>query len=175
MTSFHVLTRDELLDEIARTWSALNDALDQLTPAQLSGPTDANGWRVQDHLCHMGAWHNWARLRLEGRPSWEGLGITEADVNSGDTDTINAAIRAGHAAKTPPEARTFLTETHDQLAALVAGLDDAVLSQPFRALAPDEPADRVIPPASHIIYESTAEHYREHLGWLRSYAFDGGA
>ncbi len=174
MTDFHVLTKDALLDEIAHTWAELNDALDRLTPEQLSGPTDANGWRVQDHLSHMGAWHNWARLRLQGRPTWEGLGVTEADVNSGDTDTVNAAIRARHAAKTPAEARAFLTETHDRLVALVAGLDDAVLSQPFRALGPDEPADRVIPPASHIIYESTAEHYREHLGWLRSYEFDGG-
>lgn len=173
MTEFHVLTRDALLDEIGRTWATLNDALDALTPEQLSGPTDANGWRVQDHLSHMGAWHNWARLRIQGRPSWEGLGITEDDVRSGDTDTANAAIRARHADKTPAEARAFLNETHDLLVAMVAGMDDAALPQPFRALGPDEPPDRVIPPASHIIYESTAEHYREHLGWLQSYEFGG--
>ena len=52
--------------------------------------------------------------------------------------------------------------------------DEAALSLPFRTLGPNEPADRVIPPVSHIIYESTAEHYREHLGWLRSYGFDEG-
>ena len=124
---------------------------------------------MQDHLSHMGAWHNWARLRVQGRPSWEGLGITEADVSSGDTDTANAAIRACHAGKTPAEARAFLTETHDLLVEMLAGLDGAVLSLPFRALGPDEPADRVIPPVSHIVYESTAGHYEEHLGWLRWY------
>ncbi len=169
MTDFHVLTKDALLEEISRGWAELNRALDKLTPEQLSGPTDANGWRVQDHLSHMGAWHNWARLRVQGRPSWEALGITEADVRSGDTDSINAAIRACHAGKTPAEARAFLTETHDLLVEMLAGLDGAVLSLPFRALGPDEPADRVIPPVSHIVYESTAGHYEEHLGWLRGY------
>ena len=169
MTDFHVLTKEALLDEIGRGWQDLNDALDRLTSEQMSGPTDANGWRVQDHLSHIGAWHNWARLRMQGRPTWEGLGITEADVSSGDTDTANAAIRARHAAKTPAEARAFLTETHDLLVAQVAGLDEAALPLPFRALGPNEPADRVIPPVSHILYESTVEHYREHSGWLGSY------
>lgn len=171
MTDFHVFTKDALLDEIGRAWEELTRALDELTPAQMSGSTDANGWRVQDHLSHMGAWHNWARLRMQGRPTWEGLGITAADVSSGDTDTANAAIRARHAAKTPAEARAFLTETHDLLVNQIAGLDEAALPLPFRALAPDEPADRVIPPVSHIVYESTAGHYREHLEWLRSYEF----
>ena len=170
MTDFHVFTKEALLDEIGRAWDELNRALDSLTPEQMSGPTDANGWRVQDHLSHMGAWHNWARLRPQGRPTWEGLGITEADVSSGDTDVANAAIRARHAVKTPAEARAFLTETHDLLLAHIAGLDEAVLPLPFRALGPDEPVDRVIPPVSHIVYESTAGHYREHLEWLRSYA-----
>ena len=212
MTDFHLFTKDALLDEIGRAWDELNHALDDLTPEQMSGPTDANGWRVQDHLSHMGAWHNWARLRPQGWPTWEGLGITDnsgfestatytvrvgdppavsidasaktgpaplaidftADVSSGDTDTANAAIRARHAAKTPAEARAFLTETHDLLLAHIAGLDESVLPLPFRALGPDEPADRVIPPVSHIVYESTAGHYREHLGWLRSYAFGAG-
>ena len=171
MTDFHVLTREALLDEIGRAWAELNDALDKLTSAQMSGPTDSNGWRVQDHLSHMGAWHNWARLRMQGRPTWEGLGITEADVSSGDTDTANAAIRARHAAKTPAEARAFLIETHDLLLAHLAGLDEVALSLPFRTLGPNEPADRVIPAVSHIVYESTAGHYHEHLGWLRSYTF----
>jgi uncharacterized protein (TIGR03083 family) len=173
MTEFHVLTRDALLTEIGRAWAELNDALDRLTTEQLSGPTDANGWRVQDHLSHMGAWHNWARLRVQGRPSWEGLGITEDDVRSGDTDTVNDAVRARHAHKTPTKARAYLTETHDLLVAMVAELDESALPLPFRALGPDEPPDRVIPPVSHIVYESTAGHYEEHLGWLRGYGFDG--
>ena len=173
MTDFHVLTKDALLDEISRTWAELNGALDALTPEQLSGPTDANGWRVQDHLSHMGQWHNWARLRVQGRPSSEGLGITEDEIRGGDTDIINAAIRARHADKTAAEARAFLNETHDLLVALVVAMDAAALPLPFRALGPDEPPDRVIPPASHIIYESTAGHYIEHLGWLRSYEFGG--
>ena len=172
MTDFHVLTKVALLDQISRGWEELSRALDSLTPEQMSGPTDANGWRVQDHLSHMGAWHNWARLRMQGRPTWEGLGITEADVSSGDTDTANAAIRARHAGKTPAEARAFLSETHDLLVAHVAGLEDAVLPLPFRALGRNEPADRVIPPVSHIVFESTANHYREHLEWLRSYRVD---
>ncbi len=173
MTDFHVLTKVALLDQISRGWEELSRALDSLTPEQMSGPTDANGWRVQDHLSHMGAWHNWARLRMQGRPTWEGLGITEADVSSGDTDTANAAIRARHAGKTAAEARTFLTETYHLLVAHVAGLDEAALSLPFRTLGPNEPADRVIPPVSHIVFESTVEHYREHLGWFGSYRFDG--
>ncbi|HQF70663.1 MAG TPA: maleylpyruvate isomerase N-terminal domain-containing protein, partial [Promineifilum sp.] len=77
MTDFYVFAKDALLDEIGRAWDELNRALDELTPTQMSGPTDANGWRVQDHLSHMGAWHNWARLRMQGRPTWEGLGISE--------------------------------------------------------------------------------------------------
>ena len=106
-----------------------------------------------------------------GRRGEEGRAFLGADVGGGDPGQANAAMRARHAAKTPAEARAFLIETHDLLLAHLAGLDEVALSLPFRTLGPNEPADRVIPAVSHIVYESTAGHYHEHLGWLRSYTF----
>lgn len=171
MTEPDAMNKIQLQQAMGRAWVELNATLDHLTPEQLSDLTDANGWRVQDHIAHMAAWNNWALLRRQGRPSWEGLGVSEADVKGGDNDRINAAIVAANAGKTASEARIFLFDTHQALLALVKASDEAALAGPFRELGPNEPPDRAVPPLWKVIYETTADHYEDHLRWMHAYDF----
>lgn len=160
----------ELLVEVDRTWTAVNDALDELEPEQYTAPTDPQGWGVRDHLTHMGAWNYWAVYVMQGKPTWEAMGIPEELYRAGDGDAVNAAIQAMHARKSPAEARAYLQASHDHLMGKVAAMSDEELAGPFRPLRADEPPDRVIPPALHVVYETTADHYSDHLAWFQALA-----
>jgi hypothetical protein len=170
MADERLFTRDELFDEIDRRWSELNAALDALPPDRLTGPRDAAGWTVTDHINHMAAWDEWATHLLQGRPGWEGLGISETLYKEGDEDTTNATIRDNHAGRTPAEARAALGAAHAQLMVLTRPMDDRALATPYRPRTTDDDPARTIPPVSNVLYGTTAEHYAEHLGWLRTLA-----
>ncbi|MEZ4519502.1 MAG: ClbS/DfsB family four-helix bundle protein [Chloroflexota bacterium] len=159
-------TKAELLAEIDTAWAALNEALDNLPPERMTSPTDEVGWSVKDHVSHLAAWDTWAVYLLQGKPGWEGLGIDEAVYKQGNDDATNAAIYPLHAGKSPAKTRADLLAAHDELMALIAPMDDAVMAGPYRALRPGEPADRVLPSTGNILYGTTAEHYTEHLGWF---------
>lgn len=158
----------ELLAEIDRAWTALNTTLDKLTPAQMVSPTDSLGWAVKDHLNHIAAWNNGEAYRLQGKPMWEGMGITKDDMQSGEDDVINAAVFAVYGGNTADEARAFLRESHEGLLDYILPMTDEQLAGPFRQKRPDEPADRVIAPLSARLWSVTAEHYDEHRGWLEA-------
>lgn len=160
----------ELLAEVESIWTAMNAALDELTLGQYTSPTDPLGWNVRDHVCHMAAWDNWAVSIMNGRPGWEGMGISEEAYRADGTDGANAAIRERHMSKSPSEARSFLQASHNRLMGMVAALSDEELARPFRPLRADEPPDRVIPPTRHVVYETTADHYEEHLEWFLALA-----
>jgi hypothetical protein len=91
-------------------------------------------------------------------------------LREGDEDTTNAAIRDNHAGRTPAEARAALGAAHAQLMALTRPMDDPALAAPYRPRTADDDPARTIPPVSNVLYGTTAEHYAEHLGWLRALA-----
>ncbi len=170
MADERLFTRDELFAEIERTWTELNDALDGLSADQMTGPQDPAGWTVKDHVSHMAAWDDWAFFLMQGKPGWDGLGISEALYRDGDEDSTNAAIHALHAGKSADEARADLVAAHEQLMALATMLDDGGLAAPYRPRTVDDPPERIIPPVSSVLYGTTAEHYAEHTGWFLALA-----
>jgi uncharacterized damage-inducible protein DinB len=40
-------------------WQQLNELLGSLSTEQLTGPRDAHGWSVREHLIHISAWEHW--------------------------------------------------------------------------------------------------------------------
>jgi len=156
----------ELLDDIKGSWAELNGALDRLTEDQKTTIRDAQGWAVKDHLIHMAAWERSMVFFLKGKPRHEGLGVDEQVYLRHDDDEINAAVYEGSKDLTLDEAVAQFRDVHEQLMRLVEPLTDADLQKPYSHYLPDEPREGDEPTALDMICGNTADHFREHLGWI---------
>lgn len=155
---------DALLDEIETSWRALWQDLEPLTDEELTGPTDAAGWRAQDHLAHLGAWERGVIFMLHGHPFRAGLGIDESLWVEGDIDAVNAAIFDLNRERALEDVRTGLRATHTELVAEVGTLDGERLDT---RIAPGDSGDPSAPPTlREKIIGNTAEHYPEHAEWI---------
>lgn len=145
----------ELLRRIAQGWEALENAIGQLSPDQLTRPGRDGGWPVKEHLAHLAAWERSALAALQCQPRHLALGVDQATYDTGDDERINAVIEQNNRARPLAEVLADLRETHRQMLKALEGLGFAAL------LAEHEGArqlDRVI--------GNTYEHYEEHLPWM---------
>ena len=169
MAEWRRATKSKLLQEIERSWSELNQALDQLTEEQMTNLQDAQGWTIKDHIAHMAAWERSAVYFLEGKPRHEALGIDEELYLNGDGDK-NDAIRKQTDHLSLAEARSELDRVQARLLELLAPMTDADLLKSYSYYLPNEPGEDDGRPASDVIYGNSADHFAEHLGWIRSLA-----
>lgn len=153
-----------VLDQIEGPWQALWETVDAFSDEELTGPTDAGGWRAQDHLAHLGAWERGVIFMLNGHPFHAGLGV-EADVwTNGDIDAVNAVIYELNRDRMLDDVRTGLRATHTELLTTIGSLDPDQLDAP---IPPDDAADPANPPALRDkIAGNTWEHYPEHAEWI---------
>lgn len=163
-----VTTKAELLRDTEQSWQELNSLLDQLPEAQATGPQDAEGWTVKDHVIHMAAWERSVVFLLQGKPRHEGLGVEEQLYQTGDYEPINAAIYEQRKDLPFPDALAQFRDVHSQLLNLLQSLSDADLQKPYRHYLPDEPGDGADRKAFDVVYANTADHFGEHLGWIRA-------
>jgi hypothetical protein len=164
--------KDQLLREIDRGWADLVAFLDQAGEEALTGPVDAEGWTVKDHVVHLAAWERSALFLLQGRPRHEGLGVSEATYLSNTDgekawDAINAAIKQ-NASLSLSEALADLHQTHEYLLEALQPLTDEELELPYAHYLPDEPGEGAGPPAFGVVSGNSWEHYVEHLEWMRA-------
>ncbi|CAA9556578.1 MAG: hypothetical protein AVDCRST_MAG18-722 [uncultured Thermomicrobiales bacterium] len=162
------LPRDkaEVLARIAASHATLQATLGQWTDAQLTGPTDAQGWTIKDHLTHLAAWERSMVSLLHGRPRHEGLGVPEAVYQRDEIDEINAAIRERHKDCSLAEARELFADTHRQMLTTLDARTYDDLLKPYSHYLPDEPGDDNGSPVLDKVMGNTAEHYAEHLPWM---------
>ena len=153
----------ELLRDIDTAWNALNGAIAQLTDDQMSGPADAAGWTVKDHLAHLAAWENSVLVILrDRRPQHEGLGVNKAIWDAEDIDATNEAVRRDNADAPLDEVLIRLETVHAQLVQTIREITDAELRLPV---------DHWVSgggdfPVVHKITGNTSEHYPEHREWM---------
>lgn len=153
----------ELLRDIDAAWNALNGAIAQLSDAQMTGPTDAAGWTVKDHLAHLAAWENSVLVILrDRRPQHEGLGVDKATWDGEDIDVTNEAVRRDNANAPLDEVLIRLETVHAQLVQTIREMTDAELRLPV---------DHWVSgggdfPVVHKITGNTSEHYPEHREWM---------
>jgi hypothetical protein len=158
----------ELLSEVERTWSALNGALGRLTPEQMAEIRDPEGWAVKDHLVHMAAWERSVVVFLEGRPRYEGLGVSQELYEKGDEDEVNAAIQKAGRDMSLSEALGELRAVHGRMLALIEQMSDDDMMKANSDFQPDMEGERDERPVVGMIYSNTANHFREHQGWIES-------
>lgn len=158
----------ELLEQIAQHWTALNTALDALSPTALTTIQDAQGWSVKDHLIHIRSWERSALCLLQRKPRHLALEVDEALYLQGGEDAINAAIFQKHQDEPLAEVLASFRANHQQLLAALQPLTDADLQKRYRFYLPQEPGEGDGPLAFTIVYNNTAHHYAEHLAWIEA-------
>lgn len=146
-------------------------ALDRLSEAQITGPKDAAGWNVRDHITHLAAWADGVAALLRREDRWAAMGVPRSipEGEHVDYDTINEQIAEQHRARSAFAARELLRDAHARLAAAVESLSDEQLAWPY---------DRFVAPFTggegRAIVEYIAgnhyDHFEEHLPWLLAIA-----
>lgn len=163
-------TKAEGLELMERGWRELQAALDALSEAQMTGPTDEQGWTGKDHIAHLAAWERSMVYLFSGRPRHLGLGVDEALYLAHDDDAINASIQQRHAAHPLAAARAFHKDVHRQLVAAVEALSDEDVQKPYSHFLPDEPGHDDGSPIAWRIAGNSFGHYEDHLPWLLAIA-----
>ncbi|MCU0498684.1 MAG: ClbS/DfsB family four-helix bundle protein [Anaerolineae bacterium] len=160
----YITTKTDLLAHIERDWAALQRLIDSLTPAQLTTILNADGWRIQDHLAHLAAWHRLVIAFLDRQPPHEALGVPIDLYHRFDLDAINQIIFEREREIPLAQAREKLQATHDAILRQLAPLSDADLNQPYHHYQPQDP--ELDYPAINVVYGNTAHHYRTHQAWI---------
>jgi hypothetical protein len=154
--------------------AGLEAALDRLSEEQLTGPRDAVGWNLRDHLTHLATWANGITALLRGEDRWAAMGAAPTLAANTpepqlDFDVINEQIAEQHRHLSGGEARALVVAAHRRLAAEVEKLSDEQLAWPAKRFAKPAVGD-----GSRAIVEyiagDTYEHYGEHLGWMEAIA-----
>jgi hypothetical protein len=163
-------TKEALLKEISETWDALNTRLGSLSENQLTNLKDAQGWSIKDHLTHLTAWERGSVFFLQGLPRHEGLGVERSLYLTDFEEEVNAAIQQAHQDQSLSAALDESRETHQELLRLLNSLNEADLRKPYHYYLPDEPGGEANRLAIDVVYNNSANHYREHMPWIEAIA-----
>jgi len=164
------LPRDkaELLERIEAARAALDQAIGQLSDAQLVAPGPYEGWSVKDHLAHLAAWEQGIAALLQGRPRYAAMGVDEPTYLTAGTDAINAAVYERNKDGPLREVLADFRQTQRDLLAALAALSDADLLKTYSHYQPDEPGKDRGEPVLKWIVGNTYEHYAEHQAWIEA-------
>jgi L-alanine-DL-glutamate epimerase-like enolase superfamily enzyme len=160
------LSKATLLAQIDSAWSELTTFVAQLNTEQLARQ-DGAGWTVKDHLAHLIPWAQGMAALLKHQPRWAAMGLGEHSPTKLGIDETNARLHRQRADQPLHAILIELAATHQQMLATLAGLTDAELHQTYSYYQPQEPGRESGAPIINWVAGNTAEHYREHLAWLK--------
>lgn len=160
----------ELLDRLDRSWTALRETISNLSPGQLTSPTDNGGWTAKDHLAHLTAWERSMVFLLRHRPRHEGLGVDESLYLDGGEDEINAAIQQATKELPLDQVLAALEATHLELLALIQDLPEEKLRQTYSDFLPDEPGIDSGEPILWRISGNSDTHFDLHRAYIEAIA-----
>lgn len=157
----------ELRERMDAGLAAFEAALDRLSDEQMTGPKDAAGWNVRDHLTHLAVWANGISALLRREDRWAAMGVPRStpEGNDVDYDAINEQIAERHRHLSASETRELLVAAHRRLVEAVEGLADEQLGWPYdRFVAPFSGTEGR--PIVEYIAGNDYDHFAEHLDWL---------
>ena len=140
----------ELLEQDDRGWADFRSLIDGLTPEQASEPGYNGEWSIKDLIAHVGSWFAEAAVMLEQMRMGT---YTKERI---DVDGLNETWFETWRDKDLATVRTELMAARARM-----------LEEWDRISEPDDEARRWF-------YESTAEHYEEHIPRLREWAAELG-
>jgi hypothetical protein len=160
-------TKADLLARMAQGRAALEQALGQLSEAQLTATGPNGGWAIKDHLFHLAAWERGIAALLQRRPRWAAMGLDEAAISNYDEERVNALIYQKNEDRSLVEILADFHEAHRHMLAALDGLSDAELFKPY-AYFTGEAAGSDTRPIIGWIIGNTYEHYAEHQAWIEA-------
>jgi hypothetical protein len=122
------LRKKDLLDEIQRERTALDNALALLTPRQMTRPgVTRGGWSTKDVLAHVVAWQQlnlgWYEAGLRGeKPAMPAVGYTLRDL-----PRLNQMLFRKHHGRSLRAIEADYAAYHKRVVALINSLSDAEL------------------------------------------------
>jgi|WetSurMetagenome_2_1015567.scaffolds.fasta_scaffold171435_2 hypothetical protein len=166
MANNSIQVRKRLLEDIDKSWKALQNHISRLSETQITTIHDNSGWSIHDHLAHLEAWENSVVFFLLGKPRYQGLGIEETIFNNGTIDEINIQIHNSHKEQSYTQLLDQLKSTHEKLISLISPLTDEELTKPIRSYHP-ETSNNDNRNVVDIIRDNSSGHYDEHLDWIK--------
>ena len=157
------ITVANLQARIAAAWQAFQVFLRELTPEQLSGPTDAQGWTIKDHAIHIALWENSLLALLNSESRAASFGIDEAVWQQG-SDAINRILQQRYQDLSIDEVYKTLETNHQAVVARIAEFSDRDLLRPHREFQAGSTNND---PIIGWMVGNTFEHYPEHEAWMR--------
>lgn len=158
------MTREKLLNEIVSSWNELQTYLASLTDEQLTRSTDTSGWTVKDHIIHLAVWVNAGLEMLKGKSKRIILDISP-DVWGQGEDPINAVLHKRHHKIPLDKAIQTLRQNHTQFLKKLDTMSENDLQLPHSHYQLDSTEEH---PIIDFIFWDTAEHYREHIPWIKA-------
>jgi uncharacterized protein (TIGR03083 family) len=158
------ITTANLLGRIGRGWDDLQAMIARLSREQLTGPADAAGWTVKDHLIHLAAWEDGIAAMLGGHSRLEAMGIDQATWESG-TDAVNEAIYERNRELGLDAALERCRQVHQRLLDRIGAMSDADLLRPYSDFQPEAASAQ---PILGWIVGNSFGHYAEHRPWIEA-------
>jgi hypothetical protein len=166
---FEPKNKSELLERMERARTGFEQAIGQLSEAQLTTPHPDSGWTIKDHLAHLAAWEAGIAALLQRQPRWEAMGVDEATAENHEMDDLNDIIYRQHQDRPLAEVRTYFDEAHRQMLAALSLLSDEELFKPYAYYEGEKASDdNDTQPVINWISGNTYEHYEEHQGWIEA-------
>jgi len=160
----------ETLAQLDQWWHELEQTLDGWSEAQMTGPRDAVGWSVKDHLSHLMVWEAGIVALLAKQPRFAAMGFDASAPRTLTEDEMNAHVQQRFAATALAEVRDGLRRTHAALRAGIEAMPPDDLLKGYGHFQPDETAADSRRPVLSWIFGNSSGHFEEHLPWMRAIA-----
>ncbi len=156
------LSKAELLERIHRSWSDLEQAIAQLSDAQLSAPALSGGWAIKDMLAHLASWEqrctDWIAVSLRDEtPQRPEPGVTWDDI-----DQLNERTFIENQQRSPQEIIAASGAIHKRFLEQIQLLSEDDLNNPHRFPWTEDEA------LVWFIGSNSYEHYHEHVEQIRA-------
>jgi hypothetical protein len=152
-------SKAELLELVHREYAALEQAIGQLSEAQLTKPIDGS-WSAKDILAHVAAWQQILLVFHIGRqPFKQAAPGIAVDYQTSDVDTINEALYQRDRERPLAEVLDTFRRSHQQALATIEGMSESDL---FRSYTPPGRDPSSGGQLVNWIAGDTYEHYLEH-------------
>jgi hypothetical protein len=150
-------------EERMRAFVASTDALPE---AEWTGPTDANGWSVKDHVMCVVSWTRAEIALLQfGTPLKESQGMSDALWDTWNFDQWNDHVRQQWLNDSPAAVRAERDSVFAKLIEVVSGLSDDDLARPAAAFGYDWEGEKSLLAE---LTEYHGDHFKEHQGYIEA-------
>ncbi|HEX2906952.1 MAG TPA: ClbS/DfsB family four-helix bundle protein [Phototrophicaceae bacterium] len=156
------LTKADLLEQMQTGWVGLSACLKMFNAAQMTGPTDAGGWTIKDHLAHLSAWESGLYGLLQGQSMRAVMGLDAETWQCEGFDPINAVLYQQHRNEPLDEVLHQLFDQHPQLTEKVEAMSAEDLQKIY------DIDGRWQVPIGGFIAAVTYRHFQMHQPWIEA-------